>query len=158
MWNIFKLAEPEAHGEYMKQKLDVEWTEDIEELNLTIVPFDVFDMHNHTRNLGGEGDCRWRCDNHDRCVRYEWDADMLFCKMFEKAPTARQPRTQAAPSATASIPKPVVCTSCDSTGANKSSDSRSNIAPTTPSRTSSNSTPNAEHTALNATSHTTSNA
>merc|ERR1712046_502221 len=44
-------------------------------------------MRDHPKNrehAHGEGDCKWRCDNDDRCARYEYDALTLSCKMFEK--------------------------------------------------------------------------
>merc|ERR1712176_915737 len=49
-------------------------------------PFDVFDMRDHPTNRDHEGDCKWRCDNADRCARYEFDATTLICKLFEKYP------------------------------------------------------------------------
>merc|ERR1712187_703686 len=49
-------------------------------------PFDVFDMRDHPKNRDHEGDCKWRCDNTDRCARYEFDATTLICKLFEKYP------------------------------------------------------------------------
>merc|ERR1712048_699932 len=49
-------------------------------------PFDVFDMRDHPKNRDHEGDCKWRCDNADRCARYEFDATTLICKLFEKYP------------------------------------------------------------------------
>jgi len=51
----------------------------------TDAPFDVFDMRDHPKNRDREGDCKWRCDNHSRCARYEFDAITLICNMFEES-------------------------------------------------------------------------
>merc|ERR1712003_480718 len=48
-------------------------------------PFDVFDMRDHPKNRDHEGDCKWRCDNSDRCTRYVFDAITLVCNMFEES-------------------------------------------------------------------------
>lgn len=42
-------------------------------------PFEVFDMRNYAHT---ERDCWWRCQNDDRCARFEYDANELLCKMF----------------------------------------------------------------------------
>ena len=69
----------------MNQTLEVERTEENETLKTETSLFDVFDMHRLTTHPAEVWDCKWRCDNTDRCARYEWDAKELVCKMFEKA-------------------------------------------------------------------------
>merc|ERR1712014_17187 len=56
----------------------------VDDANQGVAAFDVFDMRDHKKNRDHEGDCKWRCDNADRCARYEFDATTLICKLFEK--------------------------------------------------------------------------
>merc|ERR1719277_1555297 len=65
-------------------------------------PYNVFDMRDHPKNRDHEGDCKWRCGNNSRCIRYEFDAITLTCNMFEesKDDPARAPRSTCSTCAT----------------------------------------------------------